>query len=96
MGELLVDFGQMQAAAGHIDSAVSALHSRLEECEQAARPLVATWAGDAQAAYQQRQTQWTNAAHELTTVLTRIKKALEESTQDYMHTEKTNTNLFTG
>lgn len=96
MGELLVQFGQLQAAAGHIDTAIGALHNQLGDLESAAKPLVATWNGDAQAAYQQRQQQWTRAAQDLTQILQNIKKALEESTQEYIQTEKTNTSLFAG
>ncbi|NJC71921.1 WXG100 family type VII secretion target [Planosporangium thailandense] len=96
MAELLVQFGQLQAAAGHIDSAISALHTQLDDLGSAAKPLVATWNGAAQDAYQQRQQQWTRAAQDLTNILQNIKKALEESTQEYIQTEKTNTSLFAG
>lgn len=96
MSELLVSFGQLQAAAGHIDAAISALHTQLDDLDASARPLVATWAGDAQSAYQQRQQQWTRAAQDLTQILQGIKKALEESTQEYIQTEKTNASLFSG
>jgi WXG100 family type VII secretion target len=93
-GQLLVNFGQLQAAAGHIDQAISALHSQLDDLESAAKPLVSTWDGDAQQAYQQRQQQWTTAAQDLTQILQNIKKALTESTQEYIQTEKSNANLF--
>ncbi|MDT4989687.1 MAG: 6 kDa early secretory antigenic target [Micromonosporaceae bacterium] len=95
MSRLLVNFGQLQAAAGHIDTAISALHTGLGDLENEAKPLVGTWAGDAQTAYAQRQQQWTRAAQDLTSILQSIKKALEESTTEYIQTEKANTNLFT-
>ncbi|HEV7896493.1 MAG TPA: WXG100 family type VII secretion target [Planosporangium sp.] len=94
MSELLVNFGQLQAAAGHINSAISALHTQLTDLESSAKPLVDTWDGEAQAAYQQRQQQWTRAAQDLTQILQNIKKALDESTQEYIQTEKTNAGLF--
>ncbi|GAA1802707.1 WXG100 family type VII secretion target [Planosporangium flavigriseum] len=96
MGELLVHFGQLQAAAGHIDTAIGALHSQLSDLDSAAKPLVSTWNGEAQSADQQRQQQWTRAAQDLTQILQGIKKALEESTQEYIQTEKSNTSLFSG
>jgi WXG100 family type VII secretion target len=96
MSELLVNFGQLQAAAGHIDTAIGALHTQLDDLESAAKPLISTWNGNAQDAYQQRQQQWTRAAQDLTQILQSIKKALEESTQEYIQTEKTNTSLFSG
>jgi WXG100 family type VII secretion target len=96
MSELLVNFGQLQAAAGHIDAAIGALHTQLGDLESSAKPLISTWDGSAQAAYQQRQQQWTRAAQDLTQILQSIRKALEESTQEYIQTEKTNTSLFAG
>jgi uncharacterized protein YukE len=48
------------------------------------------------AAYQQRQQQWSRAAEDLTQILQSIKKALNESTQEYIQTEKTNAGLFGG
>jgi early secretory antigenic target protein ESAT-6 len=96
MNELLVNFGQLQAAAGHIDTAISALHNQLGDLDSTAKPLISTWDGSAQAAYQQRQQQWARAAEDLTQILQSIKKALEESTQEYIQTEKTNTGLFAG
>jgi WXG100 family type VII secretion target len=96
MSELRVNFGQLQAAAGHIDATISGLHSQLGDLESSAKPLVSTWNGSAQDAYQQRQQQWTRAAQDLTQILQNIKKALEESTQEYIQTEKTNTSLFAG
>jgi early secretory antigenic target protein ESAT-6 len=94
MSEILVNFGQLQSAAGHINTAISALNSQLADLNSTAKPLVDTWEGSAQAAYQQRQQQWTRAAQDLTHILQSIKKALEESTQEYIQTEKTNAGLF--
>jgi early secretory antigenic target protein ESAT-6 len=94
MSELLVSFTQLQAAVGHIDTAVNGLHSGLSDCESAAKPLVASWNGAARDAYQQRQQRWTQAAEDLTGILTSIKQALVESTEHYQQTEKSNTNLF--
>jgi ESAT-6 family protein len=96
MSELLVTFGQLQAAVGHIDTAVGALHTQLGDLDSAARPLVGSWTGDAQLAYQERQQRWTAAAQDLTNILQGIKQALQESTDQYMQTEKANTALFGG
>jgi WXG100 family type VII secretion target len=94
MSELLVNFGQLQAAVDHIDTAISSLHSSLGDLQNEAKPLTATWSGSAQAAYQQRQQQWTTAAEDITNILLNIKTALQESTTDYIQTERANTNLF--
>jgi early secretory antigenic target protein ESAT-6 len=91
---LVVDFAAMQAASADIASALKNLHGHLDQLQTDAGPLVSTWVGDAQVAYHQRQQTWTNAANDLASMLKDIHRALEDSTADYMHTEKGNTNLF--
>jgi early secretory antigenic target protein ESAT-6 len=92
--QLIVDFAAMQAGSTDINGALRSLHGHLEELQTAAGPLVATWSGDAQAAYAQRQQTWTNAANDLAGMLKDIQTALDDSIADYLHTEKGNTNLF--
>lgn len=95
MSDLLrVDFGQLQAAVGHIDTAVSTLNSNLSDLDSAARPLVETWNGAAREAYQARQLAWTRAAQDISSVLASIKSALQTSAEEYQQTERANTNLF--
>lgn len=91
---LVVNFGAMHAASGGIDVAIRALNEQLAQLEQDAAPLVATWTGDARAAYEQRQRTWRAAATELSTMLVEIKKALDESALDYRTTEDRNVRLF--
>lgn len=92
--QLVVDFAAMQQAAADIQSAVNKLNSDLDQLESDAAPLVATWAGEAQAAYQQRQATWNNAANQLSELLRDIQRALVDSTADYNTTERSNTQLF--
>lgn len=92
--QLLVQFGALQNASQHISKAVSTLHSKLSDLESAAGPLVQVWDGTAKQAYAQRQQQWRNAAQDITEILGRIKSALDESTEQYAATERSNTNLF--
>lgn len=92
--QLVVDFAAMQQAAADIQSGINKLTSDLDQLNSDAQPLVSTWSGEAQAAYFQRQTTWTNAANDLTQILRDIQRALVESTQDYSATERANTNLF--
>jgi WXG100 family type VII secretion target len=94
--QLLVQFGALQNASQNIAKAVSTLHSKLSDLESAAGPLVAAWDGTAKEAYAQRQAQWRNAAQDITELLGRIKSALDESTEHYAATERSNTNLFSG
>jgi 6 kDa early secretory antigenic target len=95
-GRLLVQFGALQNASGHISKAVSTLHSKLADLESAAGPLVSAWDGSAKEAYAQRQATWRSAAQDITEILQRIKSALDESEQQYAATERSNTNLFGG
>jgi WXG100 family type VII secretion target len=95
MSDLLkVSFGELQAAVQHIDTAVSTLNSNLSDLDSAAKPLVSTWVGAAQEAYQVRQAAWTRAAQDISSVLASIKSALQQSADQYAQTEKANTSLF--
>jgi len=91
---LLVDFTAMATASADIGTAIRTLHEQLAELERGAAPLVASWAGDARSAYDDRQAQWRSAAAELTAMLTDIRRALDDSAADYAHTERRNTQLF--
>ena len=91
---LRVEFGAMQHAGDSIITALRTLQGQLDQLERDAAPLVATWQGDAQQAYQQRQTRWREAAEHLSVMLRDIKRALDESAADYLHTENQNSALF--
>jgi early secretory antigenic target protein ESAT-6 len=93
---LVVNFASMQQAAGDIASALGKLNGSLDTLESDASKLVATWEGDAQQAYSQRQAQWRAAANDLAAMLNDIKGALEESASHYHSTEKKNTGMFAG
>ena len=64
-----VEFGALQHAGDSINTALRALENQLAELERDAAPLVATWQGDAQQAYQVRQTRWREAAQGLSAML---------------------------
>ena len=89
-----VEFGALQHASDSINNGLRALQNQLAEVERDAAPLVATWQGDAQQAYQVRQTRWREAAENLSVMLRDIKRALDESAADYLNTENRNKSLF--
>ena len=91
---MIVNFAAMQQASVDIQSALNALTSQLAELERDAAPLVATWDGAAREAYDVRQARWRGAADDLSRILRDIKVALDESANDYHHTEQRNTGLF--
>jgi early secretory antigenic target protein ESAT-6 len=93
-GMLLVNFGSLQEASGHIAKALSQLQSQLDQLESDAKPLISTWNGSAQEAYAQRQAKWQSASHDLSQILQNIKGAVDQSTEDYVNTEKAATQRF--
>jgi 6 kDa early secretory antigenic target len=82
-----VNFGALQAAVGDLDRAIGQIDAKLGDLHRQAQPLVATWEGGAQAAYNERHTAWTKSADELKAVLMSIKKALTDSLAEYAATE---------
>ena len=94
MSQLVVNFAALHVAAGDIQNAISSMENQLAEAEQTAAPLVASWNGAARDAYQARQAVWTKAANDLSTMLRDIKRAVEQSAEQYQATEQRNTNLF--
>lgn len=95
MGDrLVVNFAALQQAVADITNGINSMNQQLEDVETAAKPLVEAWEGGAQEAYQQRQQKWRSAASDLTTMLTQIKSAVEESASEYQQTEQRNTQLF--
>ena len=91
---LVVNFGRLQETSGHLQAMVGTLESELAQLESDAAPLVSTWSGDARDAYQQRQQSWRRAAVDLVDVLSRIRRAVDESIADYVATEQRNVGLF--
>lgn len=93
-GMLLVNFGSLQQASADINKAISTLQTQLDQLESDAKPLVATWDGEAQQAYAQRQAKWQAASRDLTSILQNIKGAVDQSTEDYISTERQATQRF--
>ena len=93
-GVLLVNFGSLQQASADIQKALNRLQSQLDQLERDAGPLVATWDGAAQEAYAQRQAKWRAASLDLQNILQNIKAAVDQSTEDYISTERQATQRF--
>jgi early secretory antigenic target protein ESAT-6 len=93
-GRLVVNFAGLETANQQIQTAISTMQTKLDDLDREARPLVDTWSGVAQQEYQQRQTQWTQAAGDLTAILVEIQKSLAASAQEYQATEQANAKLF--
>jgi 6 kDa early secretory antigenic target len=93
-GVLLVNFAALQQAGGDIQKALNTLQSQLDQLEKDAGPLVQTWDGAAQQAYQERQAKWRSASADLQAILGNIKGAVHRSAEDYISTEKQATQRF--
>ena len=93
-GLLLVNFGALMQAGADIQKALNELQTQLGQLEKDAGPLVASWDGAAQAAYQERQRKWQTAAADLSEILRQIKVAVDESAADYQDTERKATQRF--
>lgn len=91
---LVVNFHALTQASADISSALGKMNGSLETLESDAAKLVATWEGQAQEAYAQRQRQWRAAANDLAQMLTDIRAALDASASHYSSTEKTNVGMF--
>jgi early secretory antigenic target protein ESAT-6 len=93
-GLLLVNFSALQQAGADIQRALSELQTQLTQLEQDAAPLVQTWSGEANEAYQIRQAKWRAASTDLSEILRNIQVAVDESAADYLATEKQATSRF--
>lgn len=93
-GYMKIVFPEVESAISDLGKGVSTLDQKLSDLDSAARPLVATWEGTAQQAYNERQQGWTKAATDLKAVLTDIQKKMSESLAEYRATEDQNTKRF--
>lgn len=91
---LIVNFAALDQASRDIAHAIAELEGQLSRLEHDAVPLVATWSGEAKAAYDERQKRWRQAAGDLTAMLQDIKIAVDDSAADYLATERRNASLF--
>jgi WXG100 family type VII secretion target len=89
-----VNFAALAQAHGDLGRGISDLDTKLADLHRQAQPLVQTWTGDAQAAYNERHTTWTKAATELKEILASIQRALHQSLEEYQTTESTITKSF--
>lgn len=72
MSMIKYGFGEIEAAAGDIQSTSGRINSLLEGLKGQIRPMVSTWEGESAVAYEAAQAQWDKAAAELNTILATI------------------------
>jgi len=93
-GLMAVNFGNLQSASEAVQKASNDLDSKLQELETKASRLIDTWNGEAQEAYWAQQKVWSDASKDLQQILLNIKRALDESHDDYTNTERAATQRF--
>jgi 6 kDa early secretory antigenic target len=92
--QIVVQFAQVQSAAADCRATVSSMTSQLDDLRNQLAPMVATWEGDAQAAYRACQAKWDAAAADIRDLLGRIASACDTSAEIMATTEQANANRF--
>jgi early secretory antigenic target protein ESAT-6 len=93
-GEIRVDYQTIVEAGDHCSKAGGQLKDLFDQLKSQLNPLVSTWQGDAQEAYQQRQHNWDKSFEEMTQVLAQIATALPQIAESYQSTEGRVTRSF--
>jgi len=87
-GSIVLHFSALQAAEAAINGNLTKLRARLDQLEGDLQPLVATWSGDAQAAYLVQKKQWEQAAQDPAVMLQSIVLALGNTNTDYLDAQR--------
>lgn len=71
-------FGEIDAAAGDINSTSGRINALLDGLKSDLQPMVATWEGESASAYNEAQAKWDRAAAELNTILATIAQTVRD------------------
>ncbi|MBF6438676.1 WXG100 family type VII secretion target [Nocardia cyriacigeorgica] len=86
---MLYNEGQLIALAGDIRTSKSRLTETHDELTGYVNQLVASWEGQAQAAYRDKQARWDDAHNDLLTILEAVAKVVEDGAIDMTTADKT-------
>lgn len=89
-GNLKVQFGSLETAAGDIAGSANKLEARIDTLESELAPMRSSWEGEAQAAYIACKAKWDQGMRDIKALLAEIGTAVSQSNSDYMATEKAN------
>ncbi len=95
-GDIVVPFPVLQTAAENIKQNYAALSQALDRLEQEVAPMLNSWSGDAQSAYLQQKQLWEESARNMATLLKQLGLAVAETHDEWVGTERRNTQLFPG
>ena len=93
-GQILVTFGAVNEAAMDADGVASQIAQQLGDLKSYLAPLVASWSGEASGDFQALQAKWDSSANDLNQVLRQIAQSLRTAGDNYLNTERTNSQLW--
>ncbi len=89
-GEMKVNFGALDAAAGNIQASARGIQARLDQLDRKLAPLRSDWTGAASEAYQVAKAEWTRAITEMQALLAQVGTAVSTSNSEYQAAERAN------
>ncbi|ASW57113.1 WXG100 family type VII secretion target [Plantactinospora sp. KBS50] len=94
--EIKYNFPLLNHAADQCSAAAKNLTGELDDLKRGLQPMLASWDGDAQAAYHMRQSEWETAANDLRDLLGKIERSLRDSAMKMQQREHANKAKFGG
>lgn len=93
-GPMLVNATTISQAAGDVKNTANNIKAQLDDLEAGVKRIAQSWQGNAQTAYQGKQTEWDQRAASLHATLESIASALQAASEHYSATEARNTGVW--
>jgi WXG100 family type VII secretion target len=91
---MVVTFAALQDAEKGIRSGADTMREKLDELAADLTPLTQSWTGEAAEAYQKHMREWTEAAKDLTDVLSRLAGMVRTAESNYRNMVTTNKSMW--
>jgi WXG100 family type VII secretion target len=89
-----MQFGAVDAAGADLVAGAGNIENKLNDMENALKPLQADWTGSASEAYVQAKAQWNSALTEMKALLHDIGRQVSQDSADGQANENRNTNRW--
>ncbi|GAA2860757.1 WXG100 family type VII secretion target [Microbacterium arabinogalactanolyticum] len=89
-----MQFGAVDAAGADLVGSANQIENKLNDMENALKPLQADWTGSASEAYVQAKAQWNAALTEMKALLNDIGRQVSQDSADGQANENRNTNRW--